>query len=94
MADYFTKPLQGMLFRKFRDLIMNTDSSKTMRSELNACLKNRRSVLESDESARLPDDGTRLTNCQKWTDVGHAKRTTQRNRILNKKILEKRTRSV
>ena len=94
LADYFTKPLQGMLFRKFRDLIMNTDSSKTMRSELNACLKNRRSVLESDESARLPDDGTRLTNCQKWTDVGHAKRTTQRNRILNKKILEKRTRSV
>ena len=25
IADYFTKPLQGALFRKFRDLIMGID---------------------------------------------------------------------
>eukprot|EP00978_Attheya_sp_CCMP212_P030961 scaffold115598_cov36-Attheya_sp.AAC.3 len=25
VADYFTKPLQGALFKKFRDLIMNVD---------------------------------------------------------------------
>ena len=28
VADYFTKPLQGSLFRKFRDLIMNIDPDK------------------------------------------------------------------
>jgi hypothetical protein len=27
VADYFTKPLQGALFKKFRDLIMNVDNS-------------------------------------------------------------------
>jgi hypothetical protein len=25
LSDYFTKPLQGALFRKLRDLIMNVD---------------------------------------------------------------------
>ena len=25
LADFFTKPLQGALFKKFRDLIMNID---------------------------------------------------------------------
>eukprot|EP00978_Attheya_sp_CCMP212_P016681 scaffold43944_cov59-Attheya_sp.AAC.7 len=41
VADYFTKPLQGALFKKFRDLIMNvddvdplTDSHKDQRSVL------------------------------------------------------------
>ena len=28
IADYFTKPLQGSLFKKFRDQIMNIDQSK------------------------------------------------------------------
>eukprot|EP00978_Attheya_sp_CCMP212_P042370 scaffold257021_cov47-Attheya_sp.AAC.1 len=41
VADYFTKPLRGALFKKFRDLIMNiddvdplTDSHKDQRSVL------------------------------------------------------------
>ena len=29
LADYFTKPLQGTLFRKFRDIIMNADPAST-----------------------------------------------------------------
>ena len=32
VADFFTKPLQGTLFRKFRDLIMN-DSPSSQGSE-------------------------------------------------------------
>ena len=29
LADYFTKPLQGAAFRKFRDAIMNYDSARS-----------------------------------------------------------------
>ena len=40
VADYFTKPLQGTLFRKFRDFIMNIDPLPTM------AIEDRRSVLK------------------------------------------------
>ena len=42
VADYFTKPLQGALFYKLRDYIMNIDPS----SEYYSC---HRSVLEGDD---------------------------------------------
>ena len=41
-ADYFTKPLQGKLFWKLRDYIMNIDSSSNYHSS-------RRSVLSNDK---------------------------------------------
>ena len=41
VGDFYTKPLQGALFRKFRDFIMNSDPSTT--SSLD-----RRSVLGND----------------------------------------------
>ena len=44
-ADYFTKPLQGALFYKLRDLIMNIDSSSEYHSS-------HRSVLTDDASTR------------------------------------------
>jgi hypothetical protein len=31
VSDYFTKPLQGALFRKMRNLIMNIDPDATSR---------------------------------------------------------------
>jgi hypothetical protein len=40
VAEFFTKPLQGTLFRKFRDFIMNADPLPT-----STCLEDRRSVL-------------------------------------------------
>jgi hypothetical protein len=40
VADFFTKPLQGIAFRKFRDFIMNVDPS------LSTSLEDQRSVLE------------------------------------------------
>ena len=42
LADYFTKPLQGMLFYKLRDYIMNVDPSSEFHS-------GHRSVLESND---------------------------------------------
>jgi hypothetical protein len=40
LADFFTKPLQGALFKKFRDQIMNVDSATDS-------WQDRRSVLRS-----------------------------------------------
>ena len=56
VADFFTKPLQGALFRKFRDQIMNIDPLTTTTGQ------NHRSVLEKDEidvstSEPSADDG-------------------------------------
>jgi hypothetical protein len=50
IADFFTKPLQGSLFRKFRDLIMNVDPAVD-----NA--QDHRSVLEVSEGDGHMTDG-------------------------------------
>ena len=47
VADYFTKPLQGALFYKFRDQIMGVVEMETI---LGIDPINHRSVLESDQS--------------------------------------------
>jgi hypothetical protein len=44
VADYFTKPLQGQLFRRLRDIILNIDPSSQYSS-------GHRSVLSSDVNA-------------------------------------------
>jgi hypothetical protein len=44
LADFFTKPLQGSLFRALRDQVMNIDPSDDQSATLD-----RRSVLERDE---------------------------------------------
>ena len=98
IADYFTKPLQGTLFRKFRDFIMNIDPLPTM-----ARLEDRRSVLElipeeagsrhdsnnpgEVKESHVMDEGQTK---QVWTVVDHGKGKNHRQRILKKKILEKR----
>jgi Reverse transcriptase (RNA-dependent DNA polymerase) len=102
IADFFTKPLQGTLFRKFRDFIMNSDPLPT-----SARPEDRRSVLgiipeardsnrdstclSQNDRSRASDQGSRQT-MEVWTDVDHGKRMNGRHRILQKKILAKRTR--
>jgi hypothetical protein len=86
VADYFTKPLQGTLFRKFRDIIMNGDPA------LSTPLADRRSVLKCETgptSVIGPADGGRQTG-QTWTVVGHRRDMNKRHRILRKRINEKR----
>ena len=46
LADFFTKPLQGTPFRKFRDTIMNSDPAPSTGAD-------HRSVLEHGAKARL-----------------------------------------
>ena len=45
IGDFFTKPLQGSLFRKFRDIILNTTSDNDDNNGNNSN-DNSRSVLD------------------------------------------------
>jgi len=49
-ADFFTKPLQGGLFYKFRDLIMNIDPSSSHHSSRRSVLKNSVETPEARET--------------------------------------------
>ena len=93
IADYFTKPLQGTLFRKFRDFIMNVDPLPTMTR-----VEERRSVLEHERDPRHDSVGltqdspdslgmTEEQTARSWTAVSHGKRKYHRHKILRKKIM-------
>jgi hypothetical protein len=102
VADFFTKPLQGTLFRKFRDFIMNVDPLPTQ-----ARLEDRRSVLgnasgpvhdsEQDSNVMAHDSRMRVIGQGRgqtghaWTAVDHEKGKKHRHRILQKRILATRT---
>jgi Reverse transcriptase (RNA-dependent DNA polymerase)/Zinc knuckle len=60
VADFFTKPLQGSLFKKFRDQIMNVDPTANS-------MQDHRSVL------RNPDENKRHEN-DEWTVVHKRKK--------------------
>jgi hypothetical protein len=63
-ADFFTKPLQGCLFTKMRNMIMNSDSS-----DMEDDTSDQRSVLENEDSEttekKVEDRTSRIT----WADV-------------------------
>jgi hypothetical protein len=69
LADFFTKPLQGSLFRTLRDQVMNVDPSADNDSALD-----RRSVLERDELGV-----TLAVTCDdcKWHVVKRSKRVSR-----------------
>jgi hypothetical protein len=82
IADYFTKPLQGKLFYKFRDQIMGVVPMDTIhgnhRSVLDKDLSNRASLSNQRESTRKKgnhkDSGAdrdvrKLTGHKTWSDV-------------------------
>jgi KUP system potassium uptake protein len=82
IADFFTKPLQGVLFRKFRDQIMNVDPETDWSQD-------HRSVLDSDperesESLTATANVTTTSNwCNQestWHVVGKAGRRTSSRR--------------
>jgi Reverse transcriptase (RNA-dependent DNA polymerase) len=69
LADFFTKPLQGSLFRTLRDQVMNVDPSTATDSA-----SDRRSVLERDELGV-----TLAVTCDngKWNVVTRSKRVSR-----------------
>ena len=105
VADYFTKPLQGTLFKKFRDFIMNFDSSPNLETaKLSNTMTNRRSVLEhadpnkvidgpcfNNDNDEKQDTATGQAEINPWSIVDHQKDKARRHRLMSKKILRKRT---
>ena len=69
IADFFTKPLQGKLFYKFRDLVMGIQADSPHHSS-------RRSVLESRASKQSGTGKNMNTNVETvedsagWEDTG------------------------
>jgi hypothetical protein len=61
VSDYFTKPLQGSLFRKMRNLIMNVDPDAL------GCWDHR-SVLENDLSEDIATTSKRAKNSEATND--------------------------
>ena len=49
VADYFTKPLQGSLFKKMRDFILNTDAGPP---SIDNAIVDRRSVLDTEDEGQ------------------------------------------
>jgi Reverse transcriptase (RNA-dependent DNA polymerase)/Zinc knuckle len=62
IADFFTKPLQGSLFRRLRDVIMNVDSEQST-------APNQRSVLQMNHA----DDGSNVIE-PGWNKVARRRR--------------------
>jgi hypothetical protein len=63
VADYFTKPLQGSLFRKLRDLVMNVDPSSKYHSGHRSVL---RVEVNSDVVSKDTDD---VANTRSYKDT-------------------------
>jgi hypothetical protein len=80
IADFFSKPLQGSLFKKFRDFIMNITPSTTSTNADPSprCDEDHRSVLEPEKQ----DDG--------WT-VYTKKQKQKWSRELNGPVIKMRT---
>ena len=66
VADFFTKPLQGSLFKKLRDQVMNVDPGADS-------LQDRRSVLENRGDVHTTDG--------EWTVV-HKQWRRQRGKVI------------
>ena len=87
LADFYTKPLQGSLFRKFRDVIMGLQHISTLKAEpilvdqervgRNVDLKSSESKLVlKDEFTNIPDHSRTLRETglkinHASTDIGH-----------------------
>jgi hypothetical protein len=74
IADFFTKPLQGSQFKKFRDQIMNIQED----APATTSARDHRSVLDQSDSNVHTTDG--------WTMVHSKKLRKQMTRKLNGKI--------
>jgi hypothetical protein len=72
MADFFTKPLQGVLFTKFRDFIMNVDPSSTTVTEDQRSVLDEMSTCVTNTGANIDEDGFTLVTYQKKVSPKYA----------------------
>jgi hypothetical protein len=85
IADFFTKPLQGTKFRKFRDIIMNVDPMTTNHQDHRSVLGTKKiivlelptmtwsdvvkNVTTSNENVTVVDGNARMSHWNEKTDT-------------------------
>jgi hypothetical protein len=85
IADFFTKPLQGAKFRKFRDIIMNVDPVTTNHQDHRSVLGTKKpiglklptvtwanvvkNVTTSNENVPVADGNARMSHGNEETDT-------------------------
>jgi hypothetical protein len=85
LADFFTKPLQGALFRKFRDVILGYKHIDTLTGFVDAVAQERVGERPTDNDSTASEYGKNMIQQKKvsWADVV-AGRATQHHRKTNK----------
>ena len=76
LADFFTKPVQGTLFRKLRDRIMNIDPSSPYHSD-------HRSVLDESELKEGKQNELTTDSAEENTDI-EVGRMSYRDAVVKK----------
>ena len=106
LADFFAKPLQGHLFRRFRDVILGHCHNDTLR--INPALSLEERVEESRSSTcdadapdtnatvdntatHVEDTSTDDTSTGTWIEVVSRKRTRKENSGCEQQIVSKHT---
>ena len=81
LADFFTKPLQGSLFRKFRDYVLGYQPVETLINEVDTPLQQERVGKEEKENRGNGSNGIRTTGKETkkektvtWADIAKGKR--------------------
>jgi hypothetical protein len=93
VADFFTKPLQGALFRKFRDVIMGHKHMNTLANAAPMPLEERVEKTKRSDDCAFHSSGERDSNSTTvplkvtsvtWADVvkGASKNTYQNKRVV------------
>jgi hypothetical protein len=95
LADFFTKPLQGALFRRFRDVILGYRHIDTLRRDLTVPIEERvkEKRIDTHDTAPTKDtsfshevNGKKETGRITWADVvrGHVVQKEERTESRNK----------
>ena len=88
LADYFTKPLQGSIFKKFRNMIMNYqgDPARSTSQDPRSVLGNE-DMNEGDmRNPKDTNDDTGLKSGPDWTTVTHKRHSHIKAQSKGKKV--------
>jgi hypothetical protein len=87
LADFFTKPLQGNLFRRFRDVILGHSHVDTLQCDLAAQLEERVGENRSGACSTAPPGATPVNESRKSTKEKESRITwadiVKRGRVVN-----------
>ena len=79
LADFFTKPLTGKLFHKFRDVIMGYKDIYTLQDEKFSLKERIGNVSENSNIDNLNGRGNKLKQGISWAEIVRSKKTRDKN---------------